>query len=67
MYPTISGNEKSILKTPKGVFVLSRGELCHYLILGSFGLWHPGWIIFFLLPIVGVLSGDESCDDEDDD
>ena len=26
-----------------------------YIILGYFGYWHPGWIVFFAIPIVPML------------
>lgn len=33
-------------------------SLLIYLCLGFFGnLWHPGWLVFFLIPIVPVLVG----------
>ncbi len=36
-----------------------------YLLIGfTTHVWHPGWIVFFIIPISGVLIGDKD-DDED--
>ncbi len=35
-----------------------------YLVLGFVGdLWHPGWLVFMLVPIVGAFLGTENVKD----
>ena len=42
-----------------------------FLLLGfSFGLWHPGWVIFLTIPVFEIFAGgvkDKKNDDDVDD
>lgn len=46
-------------KDPVGIVSAVVSTLCAigYLIMGFFlGLWHPGWLIFFAIPISGIIT-----------